>query len=647
MSESEGAFAVWTDEQRRPPAAGAGRREDGESATERSEQSNTEWRGVAAEENEELDALVGSRLQARSRKLLVSLVRPRLGVGLFAFLLVVLENVLTLAGPVVIAVAIDAGIPNAVSGDTGVLAWCVGGYLVSGLGAAGLRFAFLKVAGRFGQDVLLDLRQRIFAHAQRLSISFHEKYTSGKVISRMTSDVDSLHDLLEDGLDGLLTAVLSVIGIAVMLLVLDAPLAFIVLAGLVPLLWVTRWFYIRSRHSYRGTRGAIAKIIVQFVETMNGMRAVQAFRREERNESILAELNDRFRSANKDALIVVARFTMTVRLVGNLSLALVLAIGAVRVVDGGLELGVLTAFTLYLRRFYDPLDDLAMFANSYTSAIAALEKISGVLEEEPTVATPATPVALPARTAGIGRSIDFTAVEFRYAPTTPVVLPTFDLAIPAGQTVALVGATGAGKSTLAKLVGRFYDPSAGAVHLDDVDLRAVADEALRREVVTVTQENFLFAGSVADNIGLGRPAATRAEIEAAADAVGAHEFIAALPEGYDTDVRKRGGRLSAGQRQMVAFARAFLADPAVLVLDEATSSLDVPTERAVQRALESVLADRTALIIAHRLSTVLIADRVLVVEGGRIVEDGSPDTLIEGRGGRFAALHRTWLESLA
>ncbi|MFC4854244.1 ABC transporter ATP-binding protein [Actinophytocola glycyrrhizae] len=604
-----------------------------------------EWRGVAAEDNDEIDALVGSRLQTRSRRLLMSLVRPRLGIALGAFALVVLENVLTLAGPLVIAVAIDTGIPDAIDGDTTALAWCVGGYLASGLGAAGTRFAFLKVAGRFGQDVLLDLRQRVFSHAQRLSVSFHEKYTSGKTISRMTSDIDSLHDLLEDGLDGLLTAVLSVVGIAIMLLVMDVPLALVVLAGLVPLIWVTRWFYLRSRHAYRDTRGAIAKIIVQFVETMNGMRAVQAFRRQDRNETIMAALNDRFRAANKEALIVVARFTMTVRLVGNLTLAIVLAIGAVRVVDGSLELGVLTAFTLYLRRFYDPLDELAMFANSYTSAIAALEKISGVLEEEPTVVEPKEPKPLPTR--DTGRAIDFADVEFRYSPTTPVVLPTFDLHIPAGQTVALVGATGAGKSTLAKLVGRFYDPSAGAVRLDGVSLREVADTELRTEVVTVTQENFLFAGSVADNIALGRPTASRAEVESAAVAVGAHEFVTALPEGYDTDVRKRGGRLSAGQRQMVAFARAFLADPAVLVLDEATSSLDVPTERAVQRALESVLADRTALIIAHRLSTVLIADRVLVVEGGRVVEDGSPADLIEGRGGRFAALHRTWLESLA
>jgi ATP-binding cassette subfamily B protein len=384
---------------------------------------------------------------------------------------------------------------------------------------------------------------------------------------------------------------------------------------------------------------------VQFVESMNGMRAVQAFRRQDRNETIMSGLNGRFRDANQRALVVLAKYTMIVRLVGNLSLAAVLAIGAVRVVNGGLELGVLTAFLLYLRRFYDPLDEVAMFANAYSAANAALEKISGLLEERPDVAEPVDPKPLPA--AADGREVRFERVEFRYSADGPVVLPEFDLTIPAGQTVALVGATGAGKSTIAKLVARFYDPTKGDVLLSGVPLRSVADEDLRRSVVMVTQENFLFSGSVADNIGLGRLGASRAEIEAAAEAVGAAEFVEKLPEGYDTDVRKRGGRLSAGQRQLVAFARAFLADPSVLVLDEATASLDVPSERAVQRALETVLADRTALIIAHRLSTVLIADRVLVVDGGRIVEDGSPRSLVDQGGGQFADLHDAWLASLA
>jgi ABC-type multidrug transport system fused ATPase/permease subunit len=602
------------------------------------------WRGVAAEDTEEVAHAVGLKLKARSRKLLGSLIRPHIGPALLALLFVVLDNAATLTGPLIIAIAIDSGIPAAIDGDASIMVWCVAGYAGTAIGSSVLRYLFLRLSGRIGQDVLLDLRSRIFRHSQRLSLSFHESYTSGKVISRLTSDVEALDDLVEDGLDDLLSAVLTVSGIAVLLLVLDIPMALLVLAGFIPLTLVTRWFYRNSGKAYRHTRGAIANIIVQFIESMNGIRAVQAFRREERNESIMGELNESFREANRQALNVVARFTMTVRLVGNLSLALILAYGAWRVAHGALELGVLTAFTLYLRRFYDPLDDLAMVANSYTSASAALEKISGLLEEEPDVSDPADPAPLPPHAGG--RSVDFERVEFRYSDAGPVVLPTFDLSIPAGQTVALVGPTGAGKSTVAKLVARFYDPSAGKVRLDGVDLRSVSDVDLRQSVVMVTQENFLFAGSVADNIALGHPSATRKEIEAAALAVGADDFIRALPDGYDTDVRKRGGRLSAGQRQMVAFARAFLADPAVLVLDEATSSLDVPTERAVQRALESVLADRTALIIAHRLSTVLIADRVLVVDNGQIIEDGTPLALIAATG-PFATLHTAWQTSLA
>ncbi len=329
-------------------------------------------------------------------------------------------------------------------------------------------------------------------------------------------------------------------------------------------------------------------------------------------------------------------------LIGNVSTVLVLLIGGYRVAGGGMELGVLTAFLLYLRQFYDPMEDVAVFWNSLQSATAALEKISLVLAERPSVPEPAAPVPLPSPVTG---ALDLDAVEFSYVPDRPV-LHQLDLHVPAGQTVALVGATGAGKTTIAKLISRFYDPSGGAIRLDGVDLRVVAEVDLRSAVVMVTQDGFLFSGSIADNIGFGRLDATRADIVAAATAVGAHEFIRALPDGYDTDVRKRGGRLSAGQRQLVAFARAFLADPAVLILDEATSSLDVPSERAVQRALSTVLAERTALIIAHRLSTVEIADRVLVVADGRLIEDGSPDDLIAEGTGRFAALHESWRDSL-
>jgi ATP-binding cassette, subfamily B, bacterial len=325
----------------------------------------------------------------------------------------------------------------------------------------------------------------------------------------------------------------------------------------------------------------------------------------------------------------------------------VLLLGGLRVVDGALALGALTAFVLYLRRFYDPLDDLAQFFNAYQSAAAALEKIASVLDTPVGVPEPVRPAPLPDPVRG---ELEFDRVRFAYqrAPDR-TVLPEFSLHVPAGQTVALVGATGAGKSTLAKLAARFYDPTEGAVRLDGIDLRDIADTDLRSALVMVTQEAFLFSGSVADNIAMGRRGdgtPSRAEVVAAAESVGAREFVEALPEGFDTDVRKRGGRLSAGQRQLVALARVLLADPAVVLLDEATSSLDIPSERAVQAALETVLAGRTALIIAHRLSTVLIADRVLVVSEGRIVQDGSPEALLDEEG-EFAALHEAWRASLA
>lgn len=601
------------------------------------------WRGVAAEDVDELDRVTGLRLAARSRRLLGSLLRPHLRPAALALLVVVVENLVNLAGPLLIAGAIDAGVPAALAHRPQPLFGYVLGYAACGLASAVLRVAFLMISGRIGQDVLLDLRERVFAKSQRLSVGFHESYTSGRVISRLTSDLDSLNDLLSMGLDGLFVSALSVLTIVGVLLWLDLPLALVVLGGFLPLLWLTSWFRRRAQAAHRLTRTRVAKVIVQFVETMNGMRAVQAFRRERRNESIMHDLNHGYADANRSALTVMARYMCALRLVGNVTLAAVLAYGAVRVTSGSLELGILAAFTLYLRRFFDPLDDLATFFNSYQSAAAALEKISGVLEEPPSVPEPRRPVPLP----GPGRGeVRFDGVEFAYdSAPEKVVLPSFSLRVPAGQTVALVGATGAGKSTLAKLVARFYDPVAGTVSLDGVDLRDVADADLRRAVVMVTQESFLFSGSVADNIALGRAGASRTEIEAAALAVGADPFIRRLPDGYDTDVRKRGGRLSAGQRQLVSFARAFLAEPTVLVLDEATSSMDIPSERAVQTALRTVLAGRTAFIIAHRLSTVLIADRVLVVDGGLIVEDGSPNDLIDERGA-FADLHRAWRDSL-
>jgi ATP-binding cassette subfamily B protein len=611
-----------------------------------------QWQGVAAEDIDTIDTATGLRLAIRSRRLLGSLLRPQLSRISAAVGMLLVDQVALLAGPLLIAVAIDRGIPAALDGRTGPLIWCIAGYAVTGLADALTVSAFLRLSGRIGQDVLLDLRERVFAHVQRLSLAFHERYTSGRVISRLTSDLDSLQEMLDKGLDGFFISVLSIIGIGAMLLVLDVPLGLVALAGFVPLGLLTRWYRRCSQHTYRATRSWIARVIVHFVETMNGIRAVQAFRREGRNALIMDGLSREFADAETEAFYLVARFTSIVRLVGSVCVVATLLLGGLRVLYGSLTLGVLAAFVLYLRRFYDPLDELAMFANSYASSAAALEKISGLLDERPAVGDPAAPVKLPVPVRG---ELVFDGVRFSYggppsilnpASRSSYILPQLDLVIPAGQTVALVGATGAGKSTVAKLVARFYDPIAGTVRLDGVDLRSVADAELRRAVVMVTQESFLFAGSVADNIALGAPRASRSEVVAAARAVGADEFITALPDGYDTDVRKRGARLSAGQRQLVSFARALLADPAVLILDEATSSLDIPSEQAVQAALATVLHGRTALIIAHRLSTVLIADRVLVLADGRVIEDGPPTALIASADGPFATLHSAWQTSL-
>jgi ATP-binding cassette subfamily B protein len=379
---------------------------------------------------------------------------------------------------------------------------------------------------------------------------------------------------------------------------------------------------------------------VHFVETMTGIRAVQAFRKESRNRDEYGGYVEDYRVANTKVFNLFGTFDPVLVLIGNATLAAVVIVGGFRIVGGTLEVGALLAVALYAKRFFDPAQELAMFYNGYQSASAAMEKISGVLEERPSVPDPAKPTRLADATG----KMDFDDVVFAYNKGK-VVLPEFDLHIPSGQTIALVGSTGAGKSTLAKLMARFYDPTQGSVKLDGVDLRDLDTKDMRRAIVMVTQEAYLFSGTVADNIALGKPGASREEIEASAKAVGAHEFIMALPDGYDTDVNKRGGRVSAGQRQLLSFARAFIADPKVLILDEATASLDIPSERLVQEGLETLLADRTAVIIAHRLSTVAIAHRVLVMEHGRIVEDGTPADLIAGTG-RFAQLHAAWRDSL-
>lgn len=580
-----------------------------------------------------------------TRELLVSLLRPHRGRVVLAALFLLVQQIAVQAGPLLVAYAIDSGVPAFRDKDYGPLIAVGIGYALCSVGAGAMQYAFIRASAEVNQDALLDLRGRIFRHAQALSVDFHERYTSGRLISRSTTDVESLRELLSDGLQELIGVVLSFASISLMLLWLDFATGAVAVLSFVPLYLLVRLYRRRAAVIFAARSTAIAAVIVKFAETMNGIRPVQAFRREPVNDAAFRELNHEHRRTNGDSLLENARYVVGSRLVGNAAVAGIVLWGAYRVASGTLALGVLAAVVLYLRRLYDPIDRLSMFLNSYQSAAASLEKIAGLLAQTPTVPEALEPRELPPLTGEHpGREVVFDSVSFAYR-TGGEVLPRFDLTVPAGQTVAVVGSTGAGKSTLAKLLARFYDPTEGRVLLDGTDLRDLDIPELRRGVVMVTQEAFLFSGTVAENIAIGSPDATREEIEKAAKAIGAHDFISGLPGGYDTDVRKRGGRISAGQRQLVAFARALLANPAVLILDEATSSLDIPGEQAVQRAMDTVLHGRTAVVIAHRLSTVEIADRVLVMEHGRIVEDGAPAELIGGTG-RFAGLHRVWRESL-
>jgi ATP-binding cassette, subfamily B, bacterial len=602
------------------------------------------WRGRVADSQDEdlpIDEALPRRREARA--LLASLLRPyRRTVALLA-LVVVVENAARLSVPLLVQRGIDHGVPPLLAGgSTRPLLLVVGALCGVVLLQATSRMFFLKRSGQIGQKVLLELRRRVFRHFQRLDVAFHDRYTSGRVVSRSTNDIEAIQDMLETGFDSLITAVLTLIGTAILLVALDVRLGLMCLVAFPVLVVLVWWFRTESSKTYRKVRESAALVIVQFVETMTGIKAVQAYRREPRNQEIFEDIADRYRDINEKTFRLLAVFMPGVKLVGNITTGVVLLYGGYRVLHGEMTIGTLAAFLLYLRMFFEPMQDISQFFNTFQSASSALEKLAGVLAEPPAIKDPAVPVTLNS----VRGDVAFDDVHFSYVPDHPV-LPGLSLTVPAGQTVALVGTTGAGKTTIAKLIARFYDPMSGSVSLDGVDLRELAQSELRRHVVMVTQENFMFEGTIADNIRFGRPDATDAQVRAAAAAVGADRFIDPLPDGYDTDVAKRGGRLSAGQRQLIAFARAFLADPDVLILDEATSSLDIPSERMVQRALATVLADRTALVIAHRLSTVEVADRVLVLEHGRIVEDGPPDELIDRTDGRYAALHQAWVQSLA
>ena len=595
--------------------------------------------GTNDEERTDLNKEESRFVRARSRRLLSSLLRPLRPRLIAAIALVLVSTGFRVAGPALIALGIDWAIPRAIVQDFTPMWTVVMVYLSAAILTAVLTYYFLMLTAKLSQAMLFDLRNRMFVHTQKLSVEFHERYTAGRVIARQTSDLESIGELLSGGLNELVVGGMFMIFTAGALLLID-PTSFLVLFGaLLPLGLLTRWFQVKTNRGYRKQRVASSRMIQYFVETMTGIRAVKAFRKEPKNEEHFGGLVETYRKHNAHLIQLFGIYDPGLIMIGNATVAAVLLVGGFRVLEGDLGIGVLTAAILYARRFFDPMEEIAIFYNSYQSAASALEKISGVLEEEPTVPEAENPVEFK----NAKGNVKFDGVKFQYS-TGPVVLHPFDLDIPAGQTIALVGTTGAGKSTLAKLISRFYDPSEGKVTIDGIDIRDISNKDLRREVVMVTQEAYLFSGSVAENIQLGRPEATMDEVIAAAKAVGAHEFILSLPDGYDTDVNKRGGRVSSGQRQLISFARAFLANPAVLILDEATSSLDIPSERLVQHGLKTLLRGRTAVIIAHRLSTVTIADRVLVMEHGRVIEDDAPMTLAAGKG-KFAQLYSSWKAS--
>lgn len=598
-------------------------------------------RGVGGEEADSHTREENRALRQRSMRLLGSLLHPVRWQVAEVAVSSIIGTAAKVAVPALVGLGVDAGFRAIQTRVWTPFIWIAVATIVAALLAGLLEGHAKAVTPKFAQAIVLELRRRLFAHAQRLSLSFHERYTSGRLISRQTSDVEAIREFISAGISQFVSSMLFLAGVVVALMLVDVPSGLILLAGLVPTALFGWWFVVESRNRFRRVRVASSSMIASFVESMVGIRAVQAFRAEAARAESFGEKAEEYAVANRRVIFTfgVAN-TIVVALAALVSATLMFVDGS-RVLDGTLPVGVLLSAVLYARQFFDPVIEVMMFVNQLQGATSALEKISGVLEEEPTLADPAHPVALDA----VKGRIDVEAVTFAYGDKEPV-LPLIDLTIPAGQVVALVGETGAGKTTLVKLIARVVDPQAGAIKLDGTDLRQFADADLRRTVVSVTQESYLFSGTVAANIALGRPDASREDIEAAAITVGADSFIRALPDGYDTDVRSRGGRLSAGQRQLVSFARAFLADPQVLILDEATSSLDLPSERLVQRGLQTLLKGRTAIIIAHRLSTVAIADRVLVMEHGRIVEDGSPAELIDEGSGHFASLHSQWESSI-
>jgi ABC-type multidrug transport system fused ATPase/permease subunit len=514
-------------------------------------------------------------------------------------------------------------------------------FVAAGLANWGMTYVETYFTGWVGERILADLRNRLFEHLQKLSLGFYERNRAGVIISRLTNDVEAIDQLVTDGVTSLVQNTLTLIGTAIILFVLDWRLALATCAVLPLISIATAVFRTRSARAYAAVRERLGLVTATLAEDIAGMRVLQAFTREEPAYENFREVAGHYREANMRTVVLNALYFPFVDLLSSVALAVVLGYGGHLYFGGTLTLGTLFAFMLYVQNFFDPVQQLSQLYNTFLSATAALDKIMGVLDEEPEVVDREDSRDLPR----IEGHVRFEGVRFTYGRGEEV-LHGLDLDVPAGTTVALVGHTGAGKSTIAKLLARFYEPTQGRITIDGLDLNDVRQASLRSQLGVVPQEGFLFAGTVAENIAFGKPNATADEIVRAAQTVGAHEFVLRLEDGYETQLGERGTRLSLGQRQLVAFARALLADPRILILDEATSSVDIGTERRIEQALRVLLADRTAFIIAHRLSTIRNADLIVVLEHGRIVEQGSHDELLERRG-LYTSLYGDWASDVA
>ena len=578
---------------------------------------------------------------ARTRRrlgMLARLTRPYKTRTALSVVSLLLATATALAPPLLAKYAVDDGIRR---GNLTALWWIVAAFLVAGLLNWAMSYAQTYLTGWVGERILADLRNRLFDHLQRLSLGFYERNRAGVIISRLTNDVEAIDQLVTDGVTSLVQNTLTLLGTAILLFVLDWRLALATLIVIPFMSIATGIFRLRSARAYAAVRERLGLVTATLAEDIAGMRIVQAFTRERTNMANFRAVTERYRESNMETVVLNGLYFPFVDLLSSIALAVVLGYGGYLYFHDEVTLGTLFAFMLYVQNFFDPVQQLSQLYNTFLSATAALDKIVDVLDEEPEVRDAPGARPLP-RVEG---RVQFENVRFGYADG-PDVLHGLDLDIPAGTTVALVGHTGAGKSTIAKLLARFYDPREGRITIDGHDLRAVTQASLRRQLGIVPQEGFLFAGTVSENIAFGRPEANVPEIVSAAETIGAHDFVSNLEDGYDTHLQERGTRLSLGQRQLVALARALLADPRILILDEATSSVDIGTERKIESALRRLLAGRTAFVIAHRLSTIRGADLIVVLEHGRVVEQGTHDDLLR-RQGLYTSLYGDWAADAA